>query len=154
MDTNITSNNDTFTGTQGTIQSSYDTETSWKSSVTKFYTDVSSLIEREGQLIRTEIAEKSVEAKTAAVSLVSGGVVLFIGAMCLAATAIILCAYVMPLWLASVIVTAVFLVVGAVMLAAAKKKMTADNLVPRKSIDALTEIRYSIKEKVNEITKH
>jgi hypothetical protein len=129
-------------------------DTNWRGSIQKFYTDVSVLIEREGQLIRTEIGEKTTQVKTATILFASAGVILFVGAICLSATAIILLSYVIPTGLSAIMVTAVFLIVGAVMLGTAKNKLDADNLVPRKSIDALADIRYSLKEKVNEITKH
>lgn len=129
-------------------------ETNWRGSIQKFYTDVSALMEREGQLIRTEIGEKSAQVKKAAFSFASAGVMLFVGALCLAATAIIFLNYVIPLGLSAIIVTAVFLIFGAVVLGTAKNKLDADNLVPRKSIDALSDIQHSLKEKVNEITKH
>src|SRR3954466_13128507 len=98
MDLNNTDTNvNTAFGTQGSVDRTYENE-SWKGSIQRFYTDVSSLIEREGELIRTEMAEKAVQVKTASVAFVSAGVMLFIGALCLAATAMILLNYVVPLW--------------------------------------------------------
>ena len=79
---------------------------------------------------------------------------LFFGLMCVAATAIILLDMVAPLWLAAVIVTVVFLAIGALTLSSAKKKLSADRIRPNKSIEAFGEIRHSLKEKVHEITKH
>ncbi len=153
MDTNFTGNVDPYVNTDRSDEGSFE-RASWKIMIQRFYTDVGNLFEREGQLIKTEIGEKSVQLKEATVSAVSAGVMLFVGALCLAATAIILLDRVMPLWMASVIVTAVFMITGVILLGAAKKKLDADNLVPRKSIDALSEISYTLKEKVNEITKH
>lgn len=154
MDTNISSQSDPFIQTSGSVDRSVYERESWKNMATNFYSDVSDLFEKEGRLIRAEINEKTTQVKAASVSLISGGVLLFIGAQCLAATAIILLAYVMPLWLSAVIVTAAFLIIGAVMLTAAKKKLNANDLKPTKSIEAFDHIRFSLKEKVNEITKH
>jgi Putative Actinobacterial Holin-X, holin superfamily III len=148
MDNNISKDTNTpFMGDS-------DERESWKIMMSRFYHDVTDLFEKEGRLIRTEMNEKVSQFKTASVSLASSGIVLFIGAQCLAATAIILLDYVMPLWLSVVIVTAIFLVTGGVMLASAKKKLNTRDLKPNKSIEAFDHIRFSLKEKVNEITKH
>lgn len=127
---------------------------SWKDMAQNFYTDVSRLLEREGQLIRTEMNEKMTQAKAASIAMVTSGVVLFVGGLCLAATAIIVLDLFMPLWLAAAVVTGVLLVVGGIMFAGAKKKLNADDLKPNKSIQAIGEIRHSLQEKVHEITKH
>lgn len=158
MDTNV-NRVDPFIDGGGTVRSDFSTDTtyereSWKVMIQRVYGDVARLMDKEGQLIRAEMNEKLVDIKTASVSLIGGGAVLFVGALCLAATAIILLDLVAPLWLAAVIVTAAFLIVGAVMLATAKKKLNGHNLRPNKSIAAFGEIRTSLKEKVNEITKH
>jgi hypothetical protein len=122
--------------------------------INRFYTDVTHLFEKEGELIRAELNEKASDIKTASTSLISGGVVLFVGVLSLAATITILLNLVTSLWVASLIVTVAFLLIGVGMLGAAKKKLEADKLKPRKSIEAFGEIRHSLKEKVNEITKH
>ncbi len=100
------------------------------------------------------MSEKVSEVKTASVSLVTGGVVAFVGLLCVAATAIIALDIVTELWLASTIVTVVFLAIGGIMLMSAKKKLESDRIKPNKSIAAFGEIRHTLKEKVNEITKH
>lgn len=153
MDSNISRDTNTFIDGGGSVERTYDRD-SWKDMATRLYADVGELFEKEGRLIRTEMNEKVTQVKAATVSLVAGGVVLMLGAQCLAATAIIVLAYVMPLWLSAVIVTAVFLIAGAIMLGAAKKKLNANDLKPNKSIEAFDHIRFSLKEKVNEITKH
>jgi hypothetical protein len=153
MESNIPKNIDPFIK-EGSVTDKYIERESWKDMVQKLYSDVSTLLVKEGQLIRTELNEKTTEVKTAAVSLIGGGVVLFVGLFCVAATAIILLDLVTELWLASVIVTVVFLAIGGFMLASAKKKLEADKLKPNKSIDALGEIGHTLKEKVYEITKH
>ncbi|MFP5385533.1 MAG: phage holin family protein [Bacteriovoracia bacterium] len=157
MDSNISSNRDPFIdrSTTGTsVGTDYSERESWKHMVNRFYTDVTHLFEKEGELIRAELNEKASDIKTASASLISGGVVLFVGVLSLAATLTILLNLVTSLWVASLIVTVAFLLIGAGMLGAAKKKLEADKLKPRKSIEAFGEIRHSLKEKVNEITKH
>jgi type III secretory pathway component EscU len=99
--------------------------------------------------------EKVTQLKVASGALVVSGVVLFVGVLCVAATAIICLNLVAPLWLAAVIVTVAFLLaIGGIMFAGAKKKLNAADLKPVKSIGAIGEIRHSLQEKVNEITKH
>lgn len=126
----------------------------WRDVVQKLYADMAELFRKEGQLIRTEFQEKSHDIKEATTSAISAGVVLFIGLQLLAITAIVLLHLVTPLWVASVIVTLFFFVVGGLLIGTAMKKFKSTNLRPTKSIEALEHIRFSVKEKVNEITKH
>jgi hypothetical protein len=127
---------------------------SWKDMAQNFYTDVTRLLEKEGQLIRTEMNEKISQAKVATVSMVTSGVLLFVGALCLAATAIIVLDLFAPLWLAAAVVTVALLAIGGIMFTGAKKKLNTTDLKPNKSIQAIGEIRHSLQEKVHEITKH
>ncbi len=158
MDSNIPRNEDPFVDGRGSVNTSYDNRNfdreTWKDMSQRLYTDVTNLFTREGDLIRAEMNEKVADVKTGALSLIGGGVTLFVGLLCVAASAIILLDMVAPLWLAAVIVTVVFLVIGAIMLRAAKKKLASDRIKPNKSIEAFGEIRHSLKEKVYEITKH
>lgn len=137
----------------GSVERHFERE-SWKDMTQKFYSDVVHLFEKEGELIRTEMSEKVSDVKTASVSLITGGVVAFVGLLCVAATAIIALDIVTELWLASSIVTVIFLAIGGIMLMSAKKKLESDRIKPNKSIAAFGEIRHTLKEKVNEITKH
>jgi ABC-type anion transport system duplicated permease subunit len=157
MDSNIPNSIDPYLSSDS--NRSFDTNRSyerqsWKEMAQNLYTDVARLLEREGQLIRTEMNEKMTQAKAASIALVTSGVILFVGTLCLAATAIIVLDQFLPLWLAATIVTAVLLTIGAIMFAGAKKKLNADDLKPNKSIQAIGEIRHTLQEKVHEITKH
>lgn len=153
MDANMPKNIDPYINGGGSVEKNYERE-SWKSMAQNLYADVSSLVQKEGLLIRAEVNEKFDQVKTATVGFVTSGVILFVGLLCLAATAIILLDIVTELWLASVIVTAVFLITGGIIFASAKKKLNSADLKPVKSIEAFGEIRHSLKEKVHEITKH
>lgn len=146
MDSNISPNKD--------LPKEFSERESWQHMLNRFYTDVTHLMEKEGELIRAELSEKATDVKTATGSLLGGGVVLFVGLISLAATVTILLSYVVSIWLASLIVTVAFLLVGGGMLGAAKKKLEAQKLKPRRSMEAFSEIRHTLKEKVNEITKH
>lgn len=127
---------------------------SWKVLAQRLYNDMGTLVQKEGQLVRTEMNEKFVQLKTASTSLILAGVFLFIGLQCLAATAIILLSQITSVLVASLLVTAFILAVGGLVFVLAKKKLNAEELRPEKSIEAFDHIRSSLKEKVNEITKH
>lgn len=127
---------------------------SWPQMFEKLSSDMGRLWQKESLLIRTEMNEKITDVKAASVSLAGGGVMLFIGAISLAATAIIGLNEVLPLWLSALIVTAVLFAVGFIMLTAGKKKLDADKLVPHRSIDALSVIKNTFQERVHEFKKH
>ena len=154
MDSNMPNSIDPYINGGGSVDKTFVERESMKDMVQNIYTDVSRLLSKEGELIRTELNEKTTQIKAATGGLVVSGVLLFAGALCLAATAIICLDLVAPLWLAAVIVTAAFLVIGGIMFAGAKKKLNVNDLKPVKSIEAFGEIRHSLQEKVNEITKH
>lgn len=114
------------------------------------YTDIRQLFERESLLIRTEVKEKMDEMKAAVGTMVVGGAFLFVGVFAVVATAIIALDIVLPLWASALIVTAVLLLVGAVMVMGAKKKLNAERLTPHQSLDTLGEIKTTFKERINE----
>jgi hypothetical protein len=145
---------DTYINGSGSVDSNFSDRDSWKTMMTNFYTDMSRLMQKEGQLIRAEMNDKATQIKVAGVSMVTAGVLLFVGALCAAATAILVLDLFMSAWIAAAIVTGVLLVMGGIMFAGAKKKLNADDLKPNKSIQAFGEIRHSLQEKVHEITKH
>lgn len=149
-------NNETIyeNGTINTSQTGSTQNVSYGAAIQKLYGDVTELFNREGQLIRAEVNEKVSELKTVGIEIVTAGVVLFVGLLCAAASAIILLDLVTELWVSALVVTAAFLIVGGVLLAAAKKKIANNSFAPTKSIGAISEIRHTLKEKVNEITKH
>ena len=153
MEQNINRNIDPYINGSGNVSGHFERD-SWKEMIQRFYVDVTHLMEKEGQLIRAEMSEKIADVKTASVSLVTGGVLLFVGVLCLAATAIIALDIVTELWIAASIVTVAFLAIGGIMLAGAKKKLEADKLKPNRSIEAFGEIRHTLKEKVNEFTRN
>lgn len=130
------------------------TRESWQGMVEKLYADINRLWVKESQLVRTEINEKISDVKTAIVSLAAGGALLLIGAFSAAATATIALAKVVDPAIASLIVTAVLLVVGFIMLSAAKKKLDADKLKPKHSVDAFGEIKNTFQERIHEFKKH
>jgi hypothetical protein len=148
MDSNLPNNIDPY------LQQNNFHRDSWKDMVQNFYTDITRLMDKESQLIRTEMNEKVTQIKVATSALITSGVILFVGVLCAAATAIVVLDMFTERWIASGIVTVVLLAVGGIMFAGAKKKLNASDLKPTKSIEAFGEIRQTLQEKVNEITKH
>ncbi len=127
---------------------------SWMLMIERIYADTRLLLEREGQLIRGEMTEKVVQLRTATTTLVISGVVLFIGAQCLAATAIIMLSMVIPLWASAIVVTGSFVLGGGIILLVGINKINAVDLKLNKSLEGFKHIGSSIKEKVHEIIKH
>lgn len=171
MDTNTNRDSDPFINETNSYETNFRTEgvvgdtsyrssldgagrESWKGMAENLYHDMSLLWERQSMLIRTEMNEKFSDIKTAGGSLVTGGVLLFAGVFSLVATAIIALDLVLPLWASAVIVTAFLLIVGGIMLGAAKKKLEADKLKPTRSIETLGEISTTLKERFYEFKRH
>lgn len=130
---------------------------SWSVMFEHLYDDLLRLYQRERELIRTEVKEKTTEAKAAVTSMAVGWGLLLVGGFALAATAIISLNLVMPLWAAAGTVTLILLVIGTAVVIGAKKKLDPGVLAPRKSIDTLGEIKTAFKERYHEfktITHH
>jgi hypothetical protein len=111
------------------------------------------LWDRQSQLIVTELDEKITTLKMASVSMVSGGVLMFVGAVCLAITAILGLSYFMEPWIAAALVTVVLFLVGIVMVKGAQKKLAGKGLVPEQSIEALGEIKNTFRERIYEFKR-
>lgn len=126
----------------------------WKEMAQHLYTDMNQLWQKQSLLVSTELNEKIAEIKIAAGSLAVGAALLLVGLFALVATAIILIDLVAPLWLSALLVTTVLLVVGAVMLMGAKKKLKADKIKPEKSIETFGEIRNTFQERIHEFKQH
>lgn len=126
----------------------------WKEMVNHLYADMTGLYESQSLLIRKEISEKLESAKTAAASFAIGGALLFMGLLSATATAIICLDLIMPLWASALIVTAIFSIIGIVMVMGAKRKLAADQMIPRQSIETLGEVKNTFKERINEFKHH
>lgn len=118
------------------------------------YSDMNQLWMRQSELVKTELNEKISEVKTAAGYLGAGGVLMFVGILALVATCIIVLNMFVALWVASAIVTVVVLMIGGLALISGMKKLEADKLKPKHSIDALGEIKNTFQEKFHEYQKH
>ena len=126
----------------------------WKQLYNEFYTDFSTLIRKESDLIRTELGEKTSLIKQGAVSITTGTIVAFVGIQAIAATIIIALGYVVSWWLAALITGVGLLLIGIGLMAAAKKKLSGDSLTPHRSMESFDHMGEMFKEKTNEITRH
>jgi hypothetical protein len=149
MDKNLSSDKNKIVDVGGTVE-----RESWRKVATKLYSDVLDLIDKEGRPIREEMSEKVNQMKVATFSLITSALILLIGAQCLAATAIILLSKVMPLWLSGITVTAAFFTIGGVFYTVAKSKIKERDYRPKKSLDVFDQVRYSLRDKVDEISRH
>lgn len=159
MDTMMNSNNSFTMKDEGQSEGNQppgaeEKRETWPGMAQRIFADVSDLMTREGELVRTELTEKINQVKSGGYSLLVSGVLLLVGVLGVAATGIVMINLVAPLWLSALIITLAFLLVGGVIFAGAKRALKPSKLRPHKSLEALTEIRSALKEKVHEITKH
>jgi hypothetical protein len=126
---------------------------SWKVMFDKLSTDVTNLWDRQSRLVATELDEKVTTIKGATASMGIGGVLMFIGVFCLAQTLILGLATVMAAWIAGAIVTVALLLIGLVLLKGGQKKIAAKDLKPTHSIEALSEIKNTFRERIYEFKR-
>ena len=125
----------------------------WGVMMERLSTDMTNLWDRQSRLISTEINEKFTTIKAASVSLVAGGVILFVAAIVLAIGASDLLDNFMPDWVARMVVGGVLLLIGFVMVKGAQKKLAGRGLVPEQSIDAMKQIKTTFQERIHEFKR-
>lgn len=127
---------------------------SWKNLTENLVRDFKILWDKESQIVKNEVSEKVSIIKVASTSMGAGGVLIVLGGLSSLATGTILLSLVVPLWAASLIVTASLLGGGAGLILKAIKNMNAEKLKPRRSIDSIDEISSTVKEKMKEFQSH
>ena len=110
---------------------------------------MTTLFETEIRLVRTEISEKISAAIRAVVFLLVAAVLLLVGLFIILFGIVQLVIYlgVVP-WLAYFLVGGVLAVIGAIVLYVALNKLSADNLMPKRSMDQLGKDATIVKEQV------
>lgn len=103
--------------------------------------DATELFTKEVALAKSEITHSLQEAKTGAVSVISGGSVLFAGFLFLLGAATLGLAQVMQLWLAALIVGGVVALIGFIMVQAGKKKLETSAFTPEHTLNSLRKDR-------------
>lgn len=99
-------------------------------------TDLSELLSKEVALAKSEVGESVSEAKTAVGAIATGGAIAMAGLIVLLMSAVYGLSNVVDPWLAALIVGAGALLIGFVMVASAKKKLSADAMVPDRTLDS------------------
>ena len=110
---------------------------------------MTTLFETEIRLVRTEISEKISAAIRAVVFLLVAAVLLLVGLFIILFGIVQLVIYlgVVP-WLAYFLVGGVLAVIGAIVLYVALNRLSADNLMPKRSMDQLGKDATIVKEQV------
>ncbi|OJT18565.1 hypothetical protein BO221_41370 [Archangium sp. Cb G35] len=106
--------------------------------VGEFFDQGKRLIRAEIALARTELRQEVTKLKAGGVMVGVGGLLLFIGALAFAAFAIVLLDLVLPLWAAALIVTVLFLAIGAGVAMAGIKSLKQIH-APNQTIQTLKE---------------
>lgn len=110
--------------------------------------EVTTLFSKEVSLARAEVRETVHGVKTGVISLLSGSIVLLAGVIVLLMAAVYGLATTMQLWLAALIVGGAVTLVGLIMVSAGKRKLDADALKPRRTVDSIREDRDALKDAV------
>ncbi len=108
-------------------------------------TDLSTLLRKEVALAKSEVGESVSEAKTAIGALATGGAIAMAGLVVVLMSAVYGLSNVVEPWLAALIVGAAALLVGYMMVASARKKMSAASIVPDRTIDSAKKDAESVK---------
>lgn len=107
----------------------------------------STLLQREGELLRAELSAKASEIRTAAIAVGAGLAVVFSGVLILLLGAVWGLAESLPLWASALIIGGIASLAGLLMLRAGTK--TATNPVPEKTVDTAIEVTRQIKEQLS-----
>ena len=112
--------------------------------------DVSLLVRQEVELAKAEMSEKLSQVTTALVSLLAGGVILFVALLVLIEALVLgLAAWLdMAVGWSALIVGVVLAIIGAIALQSGRNKLKAQNLAPRRTAESLRRDTDLIKEQV------
>lgn len=110
--------------------------------------EFSILFRKEIALAKAEASEALSQAKTGAISMASGGAVLFGGFLVLLAAAVLGLAHVVADWLAALIVGGIVTVVGYVMIQSGKSKLGPEALKLDRTQQALREDKEMVERRM------
>lgn len=108
-------------------------------------TDLSTLLSKELALAKAETRESVSEAKAAIGAMATGGALAMAGLVVLLLSAVLGLSNVVEPWLAALIVGAAALLIGALMVGSAKKKMDANAFVPDRTIESTKKDKDTLK---------
>jgi hypothetical protein len=111
--------------------------------------EVSTLARQEVQLAKADLRQSATEAGRGIASLLIGGFVAYAGLLVLLAAIVLgLYEFGLDLWLSALIVSVVVLIIGAILIAQARRKLQASNLAPRATVTSLKEDGEWVKEQI------
>jgi drug/metabolite transporter (DMT)-like permease len=113
--------------------------------------DLTELVSKEIQLAKAELSEKVSQATAGVTSLAVGGLVAFAGLLVLLDAAVYGVAALLgdaPLWAAALIVGVVVLGIGMVLLLKGRSNLSAENLAPKRTVEAMRQNAETIREQV------
>ena len=102
-------------------------------------TDVGELIHSEVQLARTEIVGDLAVVGRASGYLIAGGAIAYLGVAFVLVAVMFALGFLMPPWLAALIVGVVVLAIGGILAWVGYKRLKTVNPVPERTIDTLRE---------------
>lgn len=108
-------------------------------------TDLSTLFGKEISLAKSEVRESVSEVKTAVGAMAMGAAIAMAGLVVLLMSAVYGLSNLVDPWLAALIVGALALLVGYLMVSGAKKKMSANTVMPDRTVDAVTKDKETVK---------
>jgi fatty acid desaturase len=106
------------------------------------------LVRQEIALLKAELREKFGRMGQGATAVGAGAALAFSGWLVLLACAVLALATIVQPWLAALIVAVVVLAIAGVLLLIGKKRLDADNLVPRRTLQTLREDEEWIRERM------
>jgi membrane protein len=110
--------------------------------------DVMLLIREEMQLARQELEQKVDQAGKGLLCGIAGILAAFVALGVIVYAAIAGLATQMPLWAAAAVTGTVFAILAATLLAAARSRLSPQNLAPHRSINSVSRTAQTIKEKI------
>ncbi|MGE0080184.1 MAG: phage holin family protein [Thiohalomonadaceae bacterium] len=113
--------------------------------------ETSDLVQTEVRLAKAELSEKINQVNSGLVSLISGGVVVFVGLLfLLQAVTIVLAQLLEPVtqqpWVAPLIVGLIVAIIGVVLLQKGRHNLKAEALVPKRTAESLRHDRDLLRE--------
>lgn len=106
---------------------------------------LTTLLRKEIELAKVEMAQKASAAARDAILMAFGGALLYAGFLVLLATAVIGFAIWIPLWLSALIVSVAVLCAGAIFLLVGKSRLQKKDIIPTQTIISLKENKQWIK---------
>lgn len=106
------------------------------------------LVRQEIALLKAELREKFGRMGQGATAVGAGAMLAFSGWLVLLACAVLALATVVQPWLAALIVAVVVFAISGILLLIGKKRLDADNLVPRRTMRTLREDEEWIRERM------